>query len=128
MRITLQHCHQRSRRLSQSSSILFNSISFHRNFVRLYTELAHAHYEPNTMRSPSRSRPQLQPTVPTRSSHFSSRAKAMHLAAPILPSCKYSGNLAHKANECNIPSKDLFCDYCGKDRHHEVVCFANLPE
>jgi hypothetical protein len=76
-------------------------------------ELAHAHYEANTMRPPSCSRPQPTPVVPTRSSHSSSRAKAVHSATPILPSCNYCGNYAHKASECNIPSKDLFCDYCG---------------
>ncbi len=64
----------------------------------------------------------------TRSSHFSSRPKAAHLAAPILPSCNYYGNPAHKASECNIPSEDLFCDYCGKEGHHEVVCFAKFSE
>jgi hypothetical protein len=79
-------------------------------------ELAHAHYEANTMWLSSRSRPQLPPVAPIRSSHSSSRDKAMHLTAPILP-CNYSGNPAHKANECNIPSEDLFCDYCGKEGH-----------
>jgi hypothetical protein len=91
-------------------------------------ELAHAHYEANTMRPPSRSRPQPPPAVPTRSSHSSSRAKAVHLAAPILPSYNYCGNPTHKANECNIPSEDLFCDYCEKEGHQEVVCFAKFPE
>jgi hypothetical protein len=55
--------------------------------------------------------------VPTKSSHSSSRAKVVHLAAPILPSYNYCGNLAHKANECNIPFKNLFCDYYGKEGH-----------
>jgi len=41
----------------------------------------------------------------------------MHLIAPILPSSNYCGNLAHKANECNIPSEDIFCDYCGTSRN-----------
>jgi len=91
-------------------------------------ELAHAHYEANTMRPPSRLRPKPPPVVLTRSSHSFSRAKAMHLATPILPSCNYYGNLAHKASECNIPSKDLFCDYCGKEGHHEAVCFAKFSE
>ncbi len=39
--------------------------------------------------------------------------------------------MAHKASECNIPFKDLskeFCDYCGKEGHQEVVCFAKFPE
>jgi hypothetical protein len=36
------------------------------------------------------------------------------LTAPILPFCNYYGNPAHKANECNIPFEDLFCDYCEK--------------
>jgi hypothetical protein len=52
----------------------------------------------------------------------------VHLVAPILPSCNYCGNLTHKANECNIPSEDLFCDYCGKEGHQEVVCFAKFPK
>jgi hypothetical protein len=80
-------------------------------------ELAHAHYEASTMRPPSHSRLQPPLAAPTRSSHFSSRTKAVHLAAPILPSCNYCGNPAHKANECNILSVDLFCDYCGKEGH-----------
>ncbi len=70
-------------------------------------ELAHAHYEANTMRPPSRSRPQPPPAAPTRSSHSFLRAKAMHLATPILPSCNYCGNHVDKASECNIPSEDL---------------------
>jgi hypothetical protein len=52
----------------------------------------------------------------------------MHSATPILPSCNYRGNPAHKANECNIPSEDLFCDYCGKEGHQEFVCFAKFLE
>jgi hypothetical protein len=56
------------------------------------------------------------------------RAKVVHLAAPILYSCNYCGNLAHKASECNIPSEDLFCDYCAKEGHQEVVYFAKLPK
>jgi hypothetical protein len=91
-------------------------------------ELAHAHYEASTMRPPSRSKPQPTPAAPTRSSHFSSRVKAVHLATPILPSCNYCGNPTHKASECNIPFEDLFCDYCGKEGHQEVICFAKFPE
>ncbi len=91
-------------------------------------ELAHAHYEASTMRPPSRSRPQLPPVAPTRSTHSSSRTKAVHSATPILPSYNYCGNPAHKASECNIPSEDLFCDYCGKEGHQESVCFAKFPE
>jgi hypothetical protein len=91
-------------------------------------ELAHAHYEASTMRPPSRSRPQPPPAALTRSSHSSSRAKVVHLTAPILPSCNYCGNPAHKANECNIPFEDLFCDYCEKEEHQEVVCFAKFPK
>ncbi len=82
----------------------------------------------HTMRPPSRSRPQPTQAVPTRSSHSSSRTKAVHTATPILPSCNYCGNPAHKASECNIPSKDLFCDYCGKEGHKEAVCFAKFLE
>ncbi len=52
----------------------------------------------------------------------------MHSTTPILPSYNYCGNPAHKASECNIPSKDLFCDYCGKERHQEVVCFVKFLE
>jgi hypothetical protein len=52
----------------------------------------------------------------------------VHSATPILPSCNYCGDHAHKANECNIPSKDLFCDYCGKEGHQESVYFAKFPE
>jgi hypothetical protein len=71
-------------------------------------ELVHAHYEAGTTRPPSRSRPQPPPAALTKSSHSSSITKAMHSATPILPSCNYCGNHAHKANECNIPSEDLF--------------------
>jgi hypothetical protein len=78
------------------------------------------------MKPPSRSRTHPPPTVPTGSSHSSSRAKVVHSIAPILPSCNYYGNLAHKANECNIPFEDLFYDYCGKEGHHEVVCFTKF--
>ncbi len=91
-------------------------------------ELAHAHYEASTMRPPSHSRPQPTPTAATRSSHSSSKTKAMHSTTPILPSYNYYGNPAHKANECNIPSEDLFCDYCGKEGHQESVCFAKFLE
>ncbi len=49
-----------------------------------------------------------------------------HSVAPIVPSCNYRGNPPHKASECNIPSEDLFCDYCGKEGHQEAICFANL--
>ncbi len=91
-------------------------------------ELAHAHYEANTMRPPSHSRPQLTLATLTRSSHSSSKAKAMYSVTPILPSCNYCGNPAHKASECNIPSKDLFCDYCGKEGHQEAIYFAKFLE
>ncbi len=64
----------------------------------------------------------------TGSSHSSSRTKMMHLAAPILPSCNYCGNPAHKTSECNIPSEDVFYDYCGKEGHHEAICFAKFPK
>jgi len=52
----------------------------------------------------------------------------MHSATPILPSYNYCGNPAHKASECNIPSEDLFCDYCGKEGHQESAYFAKFPE
>jgi hypothetical protein len=80
-------------------------------------KLAHAHYEAITMRLPSRSRPQPPPVASIRSSHSFSKVKAVHLTAPILPSCNYYGNPTHKASECNIPSKDLFCDYYEKEGH-----------
>ncbi len=90
-------------------------------------ELAHAHYEASTMKPPSRSRPHPLVTVATRSSHSFSRAKGVHLATPILPSCNYCGNPTHKATECNIPSEDFFCDYCGKG-HQKTVCFAKFSK
>ncbi len=89
-------------------------------------ELAHAHYEASTTRLASGLRPQPPQAAPTISSHFSSRAKVVHSVKPILPSYNYCGNLAHKANECNIPFEDLFCDYCGKEGHQEVVYFAKF--
>jgi hypothetical protein len=64
--------------------------------------------------------------VLTKSSHSFSRAKAVHSAPPILPSCNYCGNLAHK--ECNIPFEDIFCDYYGKEGHKEAICFAKFLE
>jgi hypothetical protein len=79
------------------------------------------------MRPQSRSRPQPTPAAPTRSLHSFSRTKAVHSATPILPSCNYCGN-AHKVSECNIPSDDLFCDYCGKEGHQESVYFAKFPK
>ncbi len=63
-------------------------------------ELAHAHYEVNIMRLASHSRPQLPLVAPIRSSHSFSKVKSVHSVAPVLPSCNYCGNLAHKANEC----------------------------
>ncbi len=30
--------------------------------------------------------------------------------------------------KCNIPSEDFFCDYCGKEGHHEAVCFAKFSK
>jgi hypothetical protein len=80
------------------------------------------------MKPPSRSRTHPPPTAPIGSSHSSSRAKVVHSTAPILPSCNYYGNPAHKANECNIPFEDLLCDYCGKEGHQESICFAKFPK
>jgi len=91
-------------------------------------ELVHAHYDASTMRLPSHSRPQPFLIAPTRSSHFSSRVKAVHFVAPTLPSCNYYGNPTHKANECIIPFEDLFCDYCGKEGHQEAICFVKFLE
>jgi hypothetical protein len=83
-------------------------------------KLANAHYETGIMMPPSCSRPHPPPAAPTRSSYSSSKAKAVHLVAPILPSCNYYGNPTYKANECNIPSEDLFCDYYGKEGHQKL--------
>jgi hypothetical protein len=91
-------------------------------------KLVHAHYEANTMKPSSCSRPQPLPVAPTRSSHSFKRAKGVHSTAPISLSCNYYGNIAHKANECNSLSKDLFCDYCGKEGYQEAICFAKFPE
>jgi hypothetical protein len=89
------------------------------NVYKIYEklELPHAHYEANTIRPPSRSRPHLPPIVPTKSSHYFSKAKAMHSATPILSSYNYCGNPTHKTSECNIIFEDLFCDYCEKEGH-----------
>jgi hypothetical protein len=46
-------------------------------------KLAHAHYEASTMRLPSHSKLHPPPIMPTRSSHFSSKAKAMHSVATL---------------------------------------------
>ncbi len=90
-------------------------------------KLVYAHYEASIMRPPFFSKPWPPPITSTGSSHSSSRAKTMHSTAPILLSCNYCGNPTHKASECNIPSDDLFCDYCGKEGHHEVIYFAKFP-
>ncbi len=52
----------------------------------------------------------------------------MHSIALVLPFCNYYGNPTHKTSECNIPFENIFCDYCGKEGHQEVVCFAKFPE
>jgi hypothetical protein len=89
-------------------------------------ELAHAHYEASTMKPPSHSRPQFPPAAPTKSSHSFSKVKAVHSATSIPPFCNYCANPAHKINECDILSKDLFCDCCGKEGHQEAICFAKF--
>jgi len=66
-------------------------------------------------------------SAPTRSSCSSSRAKAAHFVAPILPFCNYCGNSAHKVSECNI-LEDILCDYYGKERHHEAICFTKFSK
>jgi hypothetical protein len=91
-------------------------------------ELAHARYEANIMRPSTCSRLRPPPTAPTKSSQSSSRVKAVHLATPILPFSNYCGNLAHKANECDIPFEDFFFNYYGKEGHQQVVCFAKFLE
>ncbi len=48
----------------------------------------------------------------------------IHSIAPILPFCKYYGNPAHKTNECNILSEDLFCDHC---RNRDIRKLFVLP-
>ncbi len=93
---------------------LYTLVDVYNIFEKL--ELALEHYEAITMRPPSHSRPQPPQVALTKSSH-SLRVKTMHSTAPILPSRNYCGNLTHKASECNILSKDLFCDYCGKEGH-----------
>jgi hypothetical protein len=61
-------------------------------------------------------------------SHSSLRAKAVHSAAPILPSCNYYGNLAHKASEYNILFEDLFCNYYGEKGHQEALYVAKFAK
>jgi len=78
------------------------------------------------MKPPSRLRPQHPQVVPTRSSHSSLRAKAVHSTAPILPFCTYYDNPIHKVSECNIPFKDFFCDYWEKKGHQEAIYFAKF--
>ncbi len=68
------------------------------------------------------------PAAPTRSSHFFLKVKAVHLVTPTLPSYNYYSSPTHKVSECNIPSKDFFCDYCGKEGHEEIVYFAKFSE
>ncbi len=91
-------------------------------------ELTHAHYEASIMKPPSRSRPQPPPVVLTRSSHSFLKVKTMHSVAPILPFYNYYDNPTHKASECNIPSENIFCDYCGKEEYKEVVYFAKFSK
>jgi hypothetical protein len=105
---------------------LYTLLDVYNIFEKL--ELAHAHYEASTMKLPSRSRLQPSLVAPTKSSHSFSRAKTVHSTAPILPSCNYYGNHAYKASECNILFEDFFCDYCGKEGHHEAVCFSKFLE
>jgi hypothetical protein len=105
---------------------LYTLLDVYNIFEKL--ELAHAHYEASTMRPPSHSKPQPPLAAPTRSSHSSSRAKVVHSAAHILPSCNYFSNPTHKAIECNIPFEDLFCDSCEKEGHQETICFAKFLE
>jgi hypothetical protein len=52
----------------------------------------------------------------------------VHSATPILPSSNYYGNPTHRISECNIPFEDFFCDYYGKEGHHEAICFVKFPE
>ncbi len=91
-------------------------------------ELIHVHYEASSLRPPSCSRLRPPLAAPTRSSHSSLRAKAVHSVAPILPSCNYYDNPTQKASECNILFEDLFYDYCGKEGHQEIIYFAKFLE
>jgi hypothetical protein len=77
-------------------------------------ELAHTHYEASTMRPPSRSKPQPPLVAPTRSSHSSSRAKAMHSATPILPSYNYYGILPTNLVSATFLSRISFVIIVGK--------------
>ncbi len=52
----------------------------------------------------------------------------MHSTTPILFFCNDYGNPTHKTSDCNIPSEDLFCDYCGKEGHQEAVYFAKFSK
>jgi hypothetical protein len=91
-------------------------------------ELAHAHYEANTMRPPSHSRLEPPPVRLIRSSYSSSRAKTKHSTAPILPFYNYCGNLAHKANECNILSEDFLMIIVRKRDIRKLFVFAKFPK
>jgi hypothetical protein len=91
-------------------------------------ELVHAHYEANIMRPPSHSK--LEPPLARliKSSYSSSRAKTKHSStAPILPFYNYCGNLAHKDNECNIPSEDFFMIIVRKRDIRKLFVFAKFP-
>jgi hypothetical protein len=137
--INLEVAHQYLRLLEGSPTL--HCVSFERIFAKFgdsYTlvdvyniskklELAHAQYEANTMRPPSHSRLEPPPTKLIKSSFSSSRAKTKHSTAPILPFYNYCGNLAHKANECNIPSKDFFMIIVKKKDIMKLFIFAKFP-
>ncbi len=86
-------------------------------------ELAHAHYEAFIMFKALASTNCANQIIT-----FFFKTKAVHSVAPILPYYNYSGNPTHKVSDCNIPSEDLFCDYCGKKGHQEAICFAKFSE
>jgi hypothetical protein len=77
-------------------------------------ELAHAHYEASTMMLPSCSRPQPPPVTQPRSSHSSSRAKTVHSATPILPSCNYYAILPTKLMSATFLPRISFDIIVGK--------------
>jgi hypothetical protein len=91
---------------------LYTLLDVYNIFEKL--ELAHAHYEASTMRPPSRSRPQPPLTAPTKSSQYSSKAKAKHSAAPILPSYNYVAILPTKLMSATFLSRISFMIIVGK--------------
>jgi hypothetical protein len=88
----------------------YNLLDVYNIFKKM--ELAHAHYEASITFKASASTSYTSQIIT-----FFSRAKTVHSVTPIVPSCNCCGNPADKGSECNIPSKELFCDYFGKEGH-----------